>query len=247
MVKYKHEEIVHNLDAPKEIVPVVNNLLKPKSVVDIGCGLGTFLKVFKDLDVTDVLGVDGNWVDRDKLCEYLQSDEFLEHDLEKDLMLNKKFDLVLSMEVAEHLSENAADIYVKNLVNAGEIILFSAAIPMQGGQNHINEQWLTYWELKFSKYNYVIHDVLRPVFWDNPKVHWWYKQNMVLIAPESYVFSSKMTVNPFKKLVHYDLYLKKSKKVQDLQTKLENIRNAKAGTRFYLSLLIKSIFKKNDA
>jgi len=59
------------------------------------------------------------------------------------------------------------------LIKAGNVILFSAAIPNQGGQNHINEQWLTYWEEKFSKYNYIIHDIIRPLFWDDPELFWW--------------------------------------------------------------------------
>ena len=58
-------------------------------------------------------------------------------------------------------------------IKAGNVILFSAAIPNQGGQNHINEQWLTYWEEKFSKYNYIIHDIIRPLFWDDPELFWW--------------------------------------------------------------------------
>ncbi|SRX55334.1 bifunctional 2-polyprenyl-6-hydroxyphenol methylase/3-demethylubiquinol 3-O-methyltransferase UbiG [Aequorivita sp. CIP111184] len=244
MSKYKHEEIVHNLDAPSEIVPIIYELLKPNSVVDFGCGIGTFLKVFKDLGVDDVLGIDGKWVNKKKLYNYIEPNEFLEYNLEKAIVLKKRFDLVLSLEVAEHLSEDSADIFVKNLVDAGEVILFSAAIPMQGGQNHLNEQWLTYWESKFLKYDYVIHDVLRPIFWDHPKVNWWYKQNMVLITPKNYSLKSDLKINPIRKLVHYDLLIKKDKALKDTKRRLAVIKRGEAGRLFYFKLLLKSLFKK---
>lgn len=244
MNKYKHEELVHNLDAPREIVPVINELLKPKSVVDIGCGIGTFLKVFKEAGVVEVLGIDGKWVNKKQLLNYIDLDEFIEHDLEKPLLLEKQFDLVLSLEVAEHLSEESADIFVKNLINAGNLIIFSAAIPMQGGQNHLNEQWLPYWESKFSKYDYMIHDVLRPIFWEQPKINWWYKQNMVLITPKDYILHNDLKVNPISKLVHYDLLCKKDKVLRDTKKRLKKIKRGEAGRLFYLKLLLKSLFKK---
>jgi SAM-dependent methyltransferase len=244
MSKYIHEKEIHNLDAPNEIVPVVYQLLKPKSVIDIGCGLGNFLKVFKTLGVTDVLGVDGKWVDREKLQDYIMSNEFLEHDLETKLSLNKKFDLVLCLEVAEHLSEASADIVVENLINAGEVILFSAAIPFQGGQNHVNEQWLTYWESKFLKHNYVIHDVMRPIFWDNEKVNWWYKQDMVIIAPKEFVLDSNVELSSFRNIVHSDMYLRKCKQLDSKNSRLNIINSGRAGKRFYLKVLLRSFLKK---
>ena len=138
--KYVHQEEVHNLISPAEIVPVIYKLFQPKSVVDIGCGIGTFLHCFKKEGVNHILGVDGEWVNKKLLHRYINSDEFLLADLEESLKLDTQFDLVLSLEVAEHLKKESADIFVQNLISAGKLILFSAAIPQQGGQNHINEQ-----------------------------------------------------------------------------------------------------------
>ena len=76
--KYIHREDIHNLDAPQVIVPLVMELIKPKTVIDVGCGLGTFLWCFKELGVQTVLGLDGNWVNRDQLFKYLEPHEFLE-------------------------------------------------------------------------------------------------------------------------------------------------------------------------
>ena len=144
MSKYEHSEAMHNLESPSEIVPIISDLIKPKSVVDFGCGIGTFLHVFKNNNITEVLGLDGKWVNKDLLHKYISPSEFKEVNLEESVSLEKKYDLAISLEVAEHLSEKAAKIFVKNLVNAADKVIFSAAIPNQGGQNHINEQPLTY-------------------------------------------------------------------------------------------------------
>ena len=216
MSKYKHLETIHNLNDPMAIVPLIMNLLSPNCVVDIGCGLGTFLYVFKQYGVRDILGIDGTWVDKKLLYKYLKPEEFQEWNLEEEIKLNKKYDLVISLEVAEHLPEKSAEIFIQNLVNSGNVILFSAAIPLQGGQNHINEQWLTYWEKIFVKFDYVIHDVIRSLVWDNPKIHWWYKQNMVLVTPKGFKFSSKMVYCPMRNIVHYDLFTIKSQQLENI-------------------------------
>lgn len=235
MHKYIHEENVHNLKDPNIIIPVIIKLLNPKSVVDIGCGLGTFLNVFKRLGVNDVLGIDGPWINKDLLHKYIKPEEFLEQDLEKNIKLDKKYDLVVSLEVAEHISKDSADIFVQNLVNSGTLILFSAAIPYQGGQNHINEQWLTYWEEKFAKHNYIIHDIMRPIFWDKTEIRWWYKQNMVLITPEDFKLKSDKKTLPMRNIVHYELFQSKA-------MELEELRKGKKKVTFYIKVLIFSLF-----
>lgn len=211
-MRYEHSKEMHNLKSPRIIVPEIMRLLSPESVVDIGCGTGTFLNVFKSLGVTDVLGIDGAWANKDLLYENINPGEFLECDLESKIVLNKQYDLVLSLEVAEHVSYKSADLFVESLVNAGKMIVFSAAIPYQGGQNHINQQWLTYWEEKFAKHNYVIHDILRPIFWDNPDVFPWYKQNMVLLAPKALKLRFAEQSVPMRNIVHYDMFLAEAKR-----------------------------------
>ena len=51
----------------KEIVPLVLELVRPRSVIDIGCGIGTWLSVFVELGINDVYGIDGAHIDRKKL------------------------------------------------------------------------------------------------------------------------------------------------------------------------------------
>ncbi len=180
-IKYKHTTELHNLESPSVVVPIINSLLQPKSVVDFGCGLGTWLKVFKDSGIDNLLGLDGDWIDRSKF-EASVIGSFKEVDLEKEIKLEKKYDLAISLEVAEHLHKDSASIFVKNLINASDIVVFSAAVPMQGGQNHINEQPLTYWINLFNEYGYKFNDIIRGRIWNMEKVFWWYKQNMVVFS-----------------------------------------------------------------
>ncbi|MFY0628962.1 MAG: methyltransferase domain-containing protein [Flavobacteriaceae bacterium] len=235
MTKFKHDnKSLHNLESPNLIVPEVLKFITPKSVVDIGCGLGNFLHVFKQNGVEEILGVNGPWVEKELLFKYIDQEEFLEWDLEKEIVLDKKYDLAVNLEVAEHLNEKAADTIVKTLVNAGEVVLFSAAIPLQGGQNHINEQPLTYWEEKFSKHGYVVHDIIRSVIWDNDKIPFWYRQNMVFIAPKEYTFKNNPVYSHVKNIVHPGL-------VQDKMNQIIELHHAKKKTSFYLKLFLKSL------
>lgn len=233
---YIHEEQVHNLKDASLIVPAIMDLINPKSVVDIGCGLGTFLNIFKRHGVNQVLGVDGKWVNKDLLFSYINPAEFLEWNLEEAIKLEQKYDLVVSLEVAEHLSPKAANTFIKNLVNAGDVILFSAAIPNQGGQNHINEQWLTYWEEKFNQHEFILHDVIRPIFWENEDLFIWYKQNMVLFIHKDIDFKPKLNQAPMRNLVHADLYNEKVK----LLNRYETVINGERSKTVYFMLLLKS-------
>lgn len=166
----------------EEIVPLVLEFLQPRSVIDIGCGLGTWLRAFKQNGVQEVLGVDGPYIEPGML--QIAEREFLPADLRQPLRLNKKFDLLLSLEVAEHLPPESADTFVASLVKLGPVILFSAAIPFQGGTNHINAQWPDYWANKFQSHGYAPIDCLRKRIWQNEKVEWWYAQNLLLYVEQ---------------------------------------------------------------
>jgi SAM-dependent methyltransferase len=207
-VKYLHEEELHNLESPDKIVTHLINLFNPQSVLDIGCGLGTFLFAFKQKSVSKVMGVDGAWVDRELLKKYLNNDEFLEADLEKPLDLNRKFDLALCLEVAEHLSESSANVLVSSLTRHSDTIIFSAAIPLQGGQNHINEQWLHYWADKFKSHGYYPQDMVRPLIWDDKGVFYWYKQN-ILVFSKVGAEATNPASPTFMNIIHPELYLRK--------------------------------------
>lgn len=184
--KFYHDDRLVSFHSAAVIVPVINALVKPASVIDLGCGSGSFLNQFKQHGVKTVLGLDGEWANLSLVKQYLSEDEFAIVDLENFSVNGRRFDLAINLEVAEHLSEASADKHVENLTQLSNVILFSAAIPFQGGQNHINEQWPSYWAEKFRKHDYLFMDILRPIFWGNHQVEYWYQQNIFLVVKKGY-------------------------------------------------------------
>lgn len=199
-------EVVKRTQA-NEIVTALFDLFKPDSVADIGCGTATLLYEFKKRGVS-IRGYDGKWANKELLYQNILPKEFIECDLEKPLSEKSKVDLAVCLEVAEHLSSQRADGLVEDLTSISDIIIFSAAIPRQGGQNHINEQWPEYWEGKFMSRGYTCHDVLKSIFWDNEKILWWYRQNMVLYVKNGVALPSGLLNqrNYLKNVIHPVLF-----------------------------------------
>ena len=172
-----------NLASARAVVPAVLTYVQPTSVLDIGCGQGVWLKAFVEKGISDVIGYDGDYVEREKLS--IPKEKFIAADLEKSLSLDRTFDLAISLEVGEHLSDAVSRAFVKNLTDAAPVILFSAAIPGQGGVHHINEQWPQYWEERFKERGYVPVDCLRHRLWNDKRVAFFYAQNIMFYVKES--------------------------------------------------------------
>src|SRR5438876_1062943 len=85
----------------REIIPIVLELVQPRSVIDVGCGAGTWLSVCKEFGIEEIFGVDGDYVS-EKILK-IPKERFLSFDLKRPFHLGRQFDLVLSLEVAEHL------------------------------------------------------------------------------------------------------------------------------------------------
>ncbi len=162
------------------IVPIIIELVSPKSVVDVGCGIGTWLSVFEKSGIRDFLGLDGDYINPQQLLISLS--QFRAVDLAKPFEVGRKYDLAISLEVAEHLPEQAAGAFVDLLTRLAPVVFFSAAIPFQGGTGHINEQWPGYWARHFARNDFVAIDVVRPKVWDNERVEFWYAQNALIFA-----------------------------------------------------------------
>ncbi|MDX2229162.1 MAG: methyltransferase domain-containing protein [Leptolyngbyaceae cyanobacterium bins.349] len=239
-MSFTHSPESYNTKSAKEVVPVIVDLLNPKSVVDVGCGIGTWLSIFKENGINDVLGIDGEYVDRNLLYQHIDAKDFIAYDLTKEITLNRKFDLVISLEVAEHIPEECADKFINTLVSLGDFILFSAAIPGQGGENHINEQWPTYWQEKFNDLGFEVYDFLRLSLWSNENIEWWYKQNIFLAVRGDIDFNlPKSTILP--KLVHPENYELKVEENEKLKKELKNITSGRISLIFSLKILVKSL------
>lgn len=163
-------------------VPIIQQLVSPQSVLDVGCGIGAWATAWIANGVGDVIGVDGDFVDRRHL--QLPQQRFVGHNLSEPLDLGRRFDLVTCLEVAEHLPAASASTLVESLVRHADVVVFSAAIPGQGGTGHINEQWPSYWVAQFAHLGYRPFDLLRGRLWDNDQVEWWYQQNCLLFATD---------------------------------------------------------------
>jgi SAM-dependent methyltransferase len=162
------------------IVPMVIERVAPRSVVDLGCGHGIWLETFARHGVEDYMGVDGDWVPIEKL--HFPPERFVAARLHKPLRLGRRFDLAVSLEVAEHLPARGARQFVKNIVELAPCVLFSAAVPYQRGTDHINEQWPDYWAALFAEHDYLVLDGLRPLIWSNDAVFGFYRQNILMFA-----------------------------------------------------------------
>lgn len=239
---YYIEEIDDNKTVADEIVSVLMKLFQPKSVVDFGCGLGNFIISFKEKGVPTVLGLDGAWAKTDPLFKIKSEEEFKEVDLTKFIQLERKFDLAICLEVAEHLFPKDADTFLKNLTSASDVIVFSAAVPGQGGIHHVNEQWIPYWQEKFLQHNFILQDILRPVLWNNEKISWWYRQNIYLVTHKDFPldhsrFEALYTKEPINKL-HPGLLKTRNEEMQ-------YFLDGNAGVTGYFKLLVKALAKKS--
>lgn len=165
------------------IVPLVLELIPARSVVDVGCGEGAWLAAFRKFGAEDVLGLDGDYVDRATL--FISRECFQPADLSRPFTLERVFDLAVSLEVAEHLPPDSAPVFIESLARLAPAVLFSAAIPLQGGVHHVNEQWPEYWARLFEAHDFVPIDAIRKHVWQDERVDWWYAQNTLLfVRPE---------------------------------------------------------------
>jgi len=166
------------------VVPILSGMLPIRSVVDFGCGHGAWLSAWQSAAVS-ITGVDGSYVDRRRLL--IDPAHFHAADLAEPIDLGRRFDLVQSLEVAEHLSASRARRFVDTLTAHGSCVLFSAAVPGQGGEHHVNEQPLDYWRAMFRQKGFAAVDCLRPLIVGDAEIEPWYRYNIILYVAEDHL------------------------------------------------------------
>jgi len=164
------------------LVPLVLREVSPHSVLDVGCGAGAWLSQYRNHGIADYLGVDGAYVQQSSLL--IPAEHFQSQDVAQPFDLGCRFDLVQCLEVAEHLPNASSGTLIGNLTKHSDKVLFSAATPGQGGENHINEQTHEFWRLLFARHGYKPFDPFRPMIKGVATVESWYRRNIVLYVAE---------------------------------------------------------------
>jgi SAM-dependent methyltransferase len=210
--------------------------LHPSSVVDVGCGIGTWLAAVRAAGVEDVVGVDGPWVGPAAL--EIPAELFTVADLDRPLALARSFDLALCMETAEHLPPARAAGLVADLVRLAPVVLFSAAIPGQGGARHLNEQWPEFWAELFASHRYRLVDAVRLRHWDDDRVEPWYAQNAFVYVGEGQAVALEARPGLPMRAVHPGVFATK------LDPRLASREFAARSTVWHLGLGLLSVVRR---
>jgi SAM-dependent methyltransferase len=168
--RYYHEISEGSIRSARVVMRALD--FEPQSIIDIGCGVGEW-----NNGHPDYTGVDYHVRSEDLL---IPSERFIECDLNREfLQPDRKFDLCLCLEVAEHLKPSRAEELVRFLCSLSDHVLFSAAIPRQGGNGHVNEAWQSYWAALFKRNGFGAAKH-QPDIRDCEEVELWYRQNIIL-------------------------------------------------------------------
>lgn len=225
--EFYDEQVAGSISSAKKVLGRLFEIYRPRSVVDFGCGMGGWLREAELLGSQVIKGFDGDWVKRGSLLS--KNIDFTPENMMQDIDLEDRYDLCISLEVAEHLPDKHAKKYVDMLCNASDLVLFGAAIEGQGGVNHINERWQSYWVDLFKQNGYREYDIFRGALWDDDDVRWWYKQNAFLFvktSAEKVVVDAEVLIKMEHKIidvVHPDNY----------QTKIKQLKEAREKTLHY--------------
>ena len=221
----RHQQTIYSAE---RILRLVLDILPPvNSAVDFGCGVGTWLAVLREMGVSRVRGLEGSWVNRDLL--QIEEHELLQVNFEQEIQLGDQYDLAISLEVAEHLSPAAAKPFIRSLTAAADQVLFSAAIPQQGGTRHLNEHWPDYWVDLFDQQGFGVMDVIRWQVWEDGGVLPWYRQNTLLFVKRDRIARMKIPENSFRsfstavKVVHPETYFNKIRHLSTIRSSIRNL------------------------
>lgn len=217
------------LTSAKKVIPLVNEVIKPASVIDVGCGVGNWLKVWKDdIGLRKVQGIEGPYLKPSLL--QVPPELVLFQDLKEKFKITDRYDLAMSLEVAEHLPSGYADHFIESLTKLSDVILFSAAIVGQEGTYHLNEQPPEYWAAIFNKYGYVAVDYLRDRIWNDDEIEWWYQQNLLFYVKKEVLPQYPALVTSYEKTgrnllrIHPWIYFYKDKHIKKTKSWIGYIR-----------------------
>ena len=222
-VDYDSSKNLHTIEGPHAALKWIFPGAKPKSILDVGCGIGTWLRASLDLGIAEAIGVDGSAI---KEGHFLVPRTYLkQRDLTQLLDMGRRFDAVLCLEVAEHLEKHFGPTLLDSLVRHADVIVFSAACPGQPGQHHVNCQWPSYWQKLFNERGYVCSDDVRWRMWTDDSIEPWYRQNMMIASRDPYSAGKEETIAS---VIHPSM-MSFFNGFQAEKTRIETIRAANSG------------------
>jgi SAM-dependent methyltransferase len=199
-IDYDHNKNPHTPESPRVALPLIFSEWKPASLLDVGCGTGTWLQAALEFGIATVAGVDGIQVAQDQFL--VSPNLFAPRDLTAPLNLGRKFDAALCLEVGEHLDSRHAETLVESLTAHADFVVFSAACPGQPGQHHVNCQWPVYWQRFFNQFGFVCGDSIRWRLWDVEDIQPWYRQNIFTARRDPGEAGKEKRIEP---VVHPDM------------------------------------------
>lgn len=235
-IDYDHDFNLHTVSGASMALQRFFEGKPPNSLLDVGCGKGSWLRAALDLGVHEIYGVDGVPIKGDALLIPRQS--FQVADLLKKFDLGRKFDIVLCLEVAEHLPSDAAPRLIGTLVAHSDLILFSAAAVGQQGQHHVNCQWPGYWQDLFNAHGYVCDDAFRWQIWDLIDIEPWYRQNIFTAKHAPLIAGNEPRL---KAVIHPEM-VGSSENQRSIM--IRQIEDGSEAIRWYLSILLRGLAAK---
>ncbi|MGH7998280.1 MAG: class I SAM-dependent methyltransferase [Brasilonema sp.] len=163
----------------ESIAAIIVNFYQPKTVADFGCGPGYLSRELAKLGVK-VTAVDGfsqpNFSDLNVEFHTVNLNDPIAI---ANVFAEKKFDMAISLEVAEHLNPSVSSDLVNWLTQVAPVVVFSAAVPGQIGVGHINLQPRDFWHNEFTRHGFLCADRLREKLHKIPSIASWYRYNIV--------------------------------------------------------------------
>jgi len=193
-IDYDHASNLHTIEGPRAALRRLWESDVPASVLDVGCGTGTWLRAALELGASEVFGVDGVEIPADSLL--FPAENFRTLDLTSPIDLERNFDAVICLEVAEHLDQQYAGNLVQTLTRHSDYVVFSAACPGQMGQHHVNCQWPHYWQSLFNVEGFYCQDEVRWQLWNESLIEPWYRQNIFVARRDCKLASREDRVKP---------------------------------------------------
>jgi hypothetical protein len=237
-IDFDHAQNPHTLEgAAAALATVFSDSRMPKNLLDVGCGIGTWMRAAIDLGVPEVHGLDGIILPQGAL--HVPSYTVQQFDLSKPFRLGRRFELVLCLEVAEHLSEASAAVLISSITEHTDNVLFSAACPGQPGQHHINCRWPSYWQHQFNQQGFRCEDSVRWRIWDDVRIEPWYRQNIFWAGRDPALAGLEARI---KSVIHPELLQIMNQPA--IAEEMQRLEGGSQSLKWYLGVIPKAIFFK---